>query len=173
VKTTTRFMLPGVLIPVALVLAACSNGTSPAGGSPTPRSTSMTVSTSSVSGLGTVLTAPDGHTLYLLTADKNGTPTCTSSPCTGIWQPLLVSGGGSPTAGSGVKAGLLGTVGAMSGSEQVTYDNWPVYLYSGDSAAGQANGEKIKSFGGTWFAVGASGKPAGVAGGSSSGGGWG
>jgi predicted lipoprotein with Yx(FWY)xxD motif len=163
----------------ALLLAACSHATSSYTAppkSPMPSSTSMTLATSSASGLGTVLTAPNGQTLYLLSADKGGTPTCTSSACTGVWPPLLVTGASSPNAGSGANAGLLGTVTTPSGATQVTYNNWPVYMYSGDSGPGQSNGEKIQSFGGTWYAVSSSGKPAtgsSSASGSSGGGGGG
>jgi secreted repeat protein with Y-X4-D motif len=39
----------------------------------------------------------------------------------------------------------------------VTYDGHPLYLYSGDNEAGQANGQGI---GGVWFAATADGKPA-------------
>jgi hypothetical protein len=42
---------------------------------------------------------------------------------------------------------------------QVTADGAPLYYFSGDSAAGQANGEGIKNFGGTWYAVLATGQP--------------
>ena len=60
---------------------------------------------------------------------------------------------GKPVAGMGVKKSLLGT--AKRGSKlQVTYNGHPLYTYSGDSAAGQANGE---GSGGVWFVVKASG----------------
>jgi hypothetical protein len=42
---------------------------------------------------------------------------------------------------------------------QVTADGAPLYYFSGDSAAGQVNGQGIKSFGGVWYAVQASGQP--------------
>jgi hypothetical protein len=62
-------------------------------------------------------------------------------------------------AGSGVQASLLGTVTRSDGSKQVTYGGHPLYMFSGDSAAGQVNGEGITSFGGTWYALDASGQP--------------
>ena len=40
---------------------------------------------------------------------------------------------------------------------QLTINGMPVYLYSGDSAAGDVNGEGIQSFGGVWYAVSPSG----------------
>jgi predicted lipoprotein with Yx(FWY)xxD motif len=35
------------------------------------------------------------------------------------------------------------------GSTQSTYQGWPLYTYSGDTAAGQTNGNGV----GTWHAV--------------------
>jgi Secreted repeat of unknown function len=42
---------------------------------------------------------------------------------------------------------------------QVSANGAPLYYFSGDSAAGQVNGQGIKSFGGIWYAVQASGTP--------------
>jgi Secreted repeat of unknown function len=42
---------------------------------------------------------------------------------------------------------------------RVTADGAPLYYFSGDSAAGQVNGQGLKSFGGIWHAVQASGQP--------------
>jgi hypothetical protein len=46
-----------------------------------------------------------------------------------------------------------------AGVMQVTADGAPLYYFSGDSAAGQVNGQGIKSFGGTWYALQTSGHP--------------
>jgi hypothetical protein len=40
-----------------------------------------------------------------------------------------------------------------------TYNGWLMYEYVGDSAPGQANGEGIHSFGGTWYALNPAGNP--------------
>jgi predicted lipoprotein with Yx(FWY)xxD motif len=175
---TRGLQLAGVTVFFGLLLAACSNGSSgglyggSGGGSPASQptgSSSTTVGTSSISGLGTVIAAPDGLTLYMLTADKGGRPTCTSSACTTTWPPLMVSNASALQATSGVKSNMLGTVASPNGGLQVTYHGWPVYTYSGDSGPGTAAGEKIQSFGGTWFALSAKGTPAGSSSGASSG----
>ena len=75
--------------------------------------------------------------------------------------------------GGGADDSKLGTTMRDDGTTQVTYAGHPVYLYSGDSAAGDTNGQGI---GGVWFAVTADGVPAAAGGGtstSSSGGGYG
>ena len=95
--------------------------------------------------LGKRLATSTGRTLYLLTAG-----TCTGG-CAQTWPPLLTRG--KPVAGMGVKQSLLGT--AKRGTKlQVTYNHHRLYRYTGDSAAGQANGE---GSGGVWFTVKATG----------------
>ena len=89
----------------------------------------------------TVLTAPDGHTLYFFTPDTaGGKPTCTGG-CASIWPALTAT---SPTEVSSAKGALT----VVSG--QVVYNGHPLYEYSGDSAAGQAKGEGIM---GKWYAA--------------------
>lgn len=103
---------------------------------------------------GEILTDRSGMTLYLLTGESRGHLECTKG-CLGIWPPLLASG--RPSAGTGVRAGLLGTI-ARGRTRQITYGGHPLYLYIGDTSRGQVNGEGIKSFGGVWYAVASSGR---------------
>jgi len=69
----------------------------------------------------------------------------------------------------GASSSMLGTTTRDDGSTQVTYNGHPVYLYTGDTAAGQANGEGINHFGGLWYAVTAAGQAALPSGGTGSG----
>jgi predicted lipoprotein with Yx(FWY)xxD motif len=90
----------------------------------------------------TVLTAPDGHTLYYFTPDNAGAqPTCTGA-CAALWPPLTA---GSPTEASGVTGKL--TVATGGNASQVIYNGHPLYEYKQDTAAGQATGE---GFMGKW-----------------------
>src|SRR5215475_5652924 len=104
--------------------------------------------------LGKVLAGKSGKTLYLFMADKHGKSACYGK-CASFWPPLLA---GKPTAGTGVKAGLLGTTKRKNGTKQVTYAGHPVYFFKLDKKAGQANGEGQDFFGGLWWGVSASGK---------------
>jgi predicted lipoprotein with Yx(FWY)xxD motif len=159
-----------------LALAACGKkaSTSPPGSSGAPSGTpaTATVQTMSVSGVGTVLVAGNGRTLYALTADQGGNPTCAASAtCRGAWPPLLLpTGTTAPQGSAGVTSSMLGTVKDPNGQTQVTYNSWPLYMFSGDSGPGQSNGEGIVSFGGTWYAMGLSGAPVKPSGSSSNGG---
>src|SRR6266568_5111593 len=154
---------PGLML--ALLLVACaSNGSVSSGSSGSPSSTSsamgktISIKTASVGAVGTVVVDDSGRTLYSLSADKGGKVTCTSSACVGVWPPLLLRSGESAVAGSGIDSSKLGTVKTPSGATQVTYNHWPLYMYSGDSAAGQANGQGINSFGGVWHPMAPSGQ---------------
>jgi peptidoglycan hydrolase-like protein with peptidoglycan-binding domain len=105
------------------------------------------------SGLGSILTAANGMTVYLYTPDAQGAPTCTDA-CTGAWPPLTVADAGQLSAGDGVDASLLGTVAHPEAGTQVTYNGWPLYFFSGDSAPGDTNGQ---GSGGVWYVLDAAG----------------
>lgn len=173
----TRVLAVTVTLAAAL-LAACGKATTAGSGgggtgayggggsSASPATGSGTIGTTSISGVGKVLTDANGMTLYHLTTEKGGAIQCTG-PCPTTWPPLLAAGGSAPAAGSGV-TGKLGTITRPDGGVQVTYNGMPLYTYSGDQTAGQANGQGIQN---VWFAVTASGKSSGS--GSHTGGGYG
>jgi predicted lipoprotein with Yx(FWY)xxD motif len=104
--------------------------------------------------LGEVLVSSRGHTLYMFMRDRNGKSSCSGS-CAKFWPPYLQHG--KATAGSGVKASLLGTTRRSNGSMQVTYKKHPLYAFALDKKAGQTNGEGQVAFGGKWYAVSAKG----------------
>ncbi len=112
---------------------------------PTPTTaTTFTVQTAqaTVNGKTTpILTNTQGLTLYYFTPDTASKTVCTGS-CAQTWPPLLFTGTGNPTA-----LGEL-EVYANANGNQVIYNDHPLYTYSGDSAAGQTNGERLF---GKWF----------------------
>jgi predicted lipoprotein with Yx(FWY)xxD motif len=102
--------------------------------------------------LGSILAGSSGRTLYEFTRDRGNKNSCaTISGCSAVWPSLKASG--RPTAGSGIKASLLST----TSGNQVTYAGHPLYTYSGDSGPGKTSYVGAKSFGGTWYAINASG----------------
>jgi len=108
-------------------------------------------------GLGKILVDSSGATLYEFTRDSRDSDSCVhQSGCSKIWPPLTVHG--KPSAGSGVKASLLGTISLAGGAKQVTYAGRPLYLYAADETPGDTDYVGASSFGGTWNAVGTTGQ---------------
>lgn len=104
--------------------------------------TARVISTSKNSTFGTILVS--GTTLYTLRASS--TP-CTAQ-CLKIWpEALLPKGATKAKAGAGVNAAKLGTVKRAHGALQVTYAGKPLYWFSGDTAAGQVNGNITDTWG--------------------------
>lgn len=95
----------------------------------------------------TVLTNAAGKTLYWFAPDTSTKSVCNGS-CAAYWPPVK----GPLTAGPGVH-GKLGTIKRADGSTQETYNGHPLYTYVGDSAPGQANGNKLNLNGGLWYEV--------------------
>jgi predicted lipoprotein with Yx(FWY)xxD motif len=112
-----------------------------------------------VSGLGTVVVDGKGHTVYVLTADGTTNVPCEDSTgCTKIWPDLpFPNGTTSANAGTGVQALLLGSLKQSDGQTYPTYNHWLMYEYTADTGPAQGHGEGIQSFGGTWYALDASG----------------
>jgi len=152
------------LAAAALLATACSSsggsGSTGAAGAGAAAQSTARVAAGSGSGSGSAaevdvhsgpqgmfLTDGSGRSLYLYTPDKGTTSTCTGG-CASAWPPLTTQG--KPTVGSGATASDLGTTKRSDGQTQVTYHGHPLYLFSGDTAAGQTNGEGSE---GTWFLV--------------------
>ena len=94
-----------------------------------------------------VLTDAGGFTLYWFALDSVSKSRCYGT-CAAYWPPLI----GAPRAGPGV-TGKLGTTKRSDGSLQATYDGHPLYTYIGDSAPGQASGNRVNLNGGLWYDV--------------------
>jgi predicted lipoprotein with Yx(FWY)xxD motif len=118
----------------------------------------ITIKTASVPGLGTVLVDGAGRTLYTLTSEVAGKITCTTANgCTIYWSQLDSRSGQRRETRGGARASMIGSEKGAPSTRILTYHGRPLYTYVGDGAAGQANGEALKSFGGTWYAVSAAG----------------
>jgi predicted lipoprotein with Yx(FWY)xxD motif len=121
-------------------------GPAPTGGGPTGVATVTAASTK----LGMILVDGSGRTLYLFAKDQPDQSACAGG-CAAAWP--VDNSSGTPKAGSGVKASLLGTITRSDNTTQVTYNHHPLYYYSGDSQAGQQNGQGLNAFGAAWFVV--------------------
>jgi predicted lipoprotein with Yx(FWY)xxD motif len=149
---------PG-LVAAAVVLAACgsnSGAADPALSSPAASAAgqadvaagSVAIKTMSTS-KGTVLTDAAGLTLYWFANDTATQSNCNGS-CATYWPPVL----GTPAAAAGTSLPHgFGTIKRANGQTQATYDGHPLYTYTGDTAAGQINGNDLNVSGGLWWAV--------------------
>ncbi|MFF8480934.1 hypothetical protein ACGFZG_27105 [Streptomyces antibioticus] len=85
-----------------------------------------------------------------------------SGDCAKTWPPLLVAGNGRVFFDSAnIERSDIGFL-KRDGAFQVTLAGWPVYLFSGDTKAGDTKGQGV---GGTWFGVTPDGQRAGQEGG--------
>lgn len=114
-------------------------------GTPT-RVISSTINATSKVGLGDYLVDGNGMTLYINENDIPGVSVCTGS-CAELFPPLSISG--LPVAGPGV-GGRLAMILRSDGLQQVTYNDRPLYFYSGDQQPGDTNGQGLD---GIWFAA--------------------
>ncbi|HEX3874971.1 MAG TPA: hypothetical protein VHW26_12540 [Solirubrobacteraceae bacterium] len=98
-----------------------------------------------------------GRTLYTLSPETTDHLLCVSRRCLAAWPPATVgSAHARLTRGSGV-AGHLGIIRRVGGAYQLTLRGRPLYRFTGDRAKGQADGDGIHGFGGTWHVVSATG----------------
>jgi predicted lipoprotein with Yx(FWY)xxD motif len=155
-----RRVLGIVVMAGGIALAACgssgstsSSTSSTQGGSAASSASAAVVKTASDPSLGTILVDSRGFTLYTLT--NGGRPIPCNTACTAVWPPLLAPPGtAAPTGAAGV-----GQLGKSASGKVVTYKGFPLFLFSGDTAAGQTNGKGISSFGGVWNPIKAGSTP--------------
>jgi predicted lipoprotein with Yx(FWY)xxD motif len=146
-----------LFLAVALTSAAiAATAASADPGTPAAHSSSAATVALRHTGLGSILVNSSGRTLYEFTRDHTNKNTCAPiSGCSEAWPPLKTSG--RPTGGSGIKASLLSSINLPGGGKQVTYAGHPLYTYSGDSGPGKTSYVGARAFGGTWYAISASG----------------
>lgn len=137
-----------------LLLAACGSSSNSTTSSSTAKPAAQTTSSSgntvqtASSSLGTILVDSQGMTLYHLSAEQGGKFICDSTACTGIWHPLTITAGSTPSG----QVGSLGTVKRPEGTTQVTYKGEPLYTFAQDEKSGETKGQGIKDVG-TWTVV--------------------
>jgi predicted lipoprotein with Yx(FWY)xxD motif len=91
--------------------------------------------------------------MFVPDQEAGGEPTCYEE-CAEAWPALEASD--EPTAGDGLDQSMLGTVERTDGAEQVTYNNLPLYHFSGDESAGDTNGQGLND---VWWVLSPEGEP--------------
>jgi predicted lipoprotein with Yx(FWY)xxD motif len=128
-----------------VILAACSHSADGSASSTravdAPESTASPVEVGRTA-LGDVLVDADGQTLYGFTDDTDGTSTCEGA-CATVWPPLKVPAGFTP---NDTMNPPLHTVTRTNGDLQLAVGKWPLYVYTGDHAAGDTNGQGFERF---------------------------
>jgi len=162
--SAARTFRPAILLMSALTLAACSSAASPspaptatpaeatatpteptatppeATATPTEAAAAYTVNVATGT-VGDYLTGEGGTTLYVKQGDSTTATNCTGG-CLDSWPPFTVEAGEQTAAGAGV-SGTLATYARPEGTTQVTYNGQPLYYFSGDTAAGDTNGQGL------------------------------
>ena len=134
----------------AVALAACGSGSGGYGSSatsPTPTTSAPTAARmlavkTGTTALGPVLVDNNGRTLYGDTADMNARPSCFDA-CASVWPPVIVNGTTVPT---GLDTKIFSVVARPDGTNQLVAGKWPLYRFSGDTNAGDTNGEGTEGF---------------------------
>jgi predicted lipoprotein with Yx(FWY)xxD motif len=143
-------MSRSLLLRSTVALVALASGAGVAGVA-FAKSGAATIKSVHNSALGeSILANSKGQTLYELGGETSHHLLCTSTACFHFWPPYKVSKNAKLTS-AGVK-GKLSKI-HRSGFYQVTLNGIPLYRFSLDMHAGQATGQGVKSFGGTWHVV--------------------
>jgi predicted lipoprotein with Yx(FWY)xxD motif len=146
-----RFLLIGVL--AAATLAACGGGGGGYGGavppasSPTPKSSTAPqgnlAAQDSVAGAAAWVDPSSHRTLYFLDVDTATGGTCVGA-CLTVW-PVFT-----PSAGAQANGNMTIITRSDGTGKQWAYQGHPLYTFTGDSGADQANGDNFPDFGGHW-----------------------
>lgn len=139
---------------IAAVLSGCAGDDDadadvddPIDDGPRPlQASDATVKASEHPSLGTIVTDPDGMTLYVFTQDEAQTSNC-SGGCAENWPPLEAHGGTLLAVGA---PGFLQTIHRDDGTDQVTYDGQPLYYFASDDEPGDASGQGLND---VWFVI--------------------
>jgi predicted lipoprotein with Yx(FWY)xxD motif len=140
-------------------LTACGADETPADDStsepaPVESASDVALATADVGEFGEIVVNGDGRTLYLFTKDTADPPKSNcNGDCAAAWPPVE-AGSGTPKV-EGIDDSLVGTVTRDDGTEQLTINGWPLYLFAKDTKAGEAKGQAV---GDVWWVVNADGK---------------
>lgn len=112
------------------------------------------------SSAGEILVDTRSLSLYGFLNDVDGQPTCEGA-CADAWPPILVDG---PELPDGLDPAVFSVAERPDGTHQLRAGVWPLYLFAGDGAPGEVNGQ---GSGDVWFLaapdgslIGAPGQPA-------------
>jgi predicted lipoprotein with Yx(FWY)xxD motif len=120
-----------------------------------PASAAGTTVTVRSSPFGRIVWGPEHQAVYAFQRDGRNLSRCYGE-CADLWPPVYTTG--TPVAGRGARASLLGTTRRRSGRLQVTYAGRPLYTYAHEGR-GQVLCHNVQLNGGLWWVIGPNGRP--------------
>lgn len=160
--------MTGVLIACAIAMTACGSSSGSVSKSPASTPSIKPASSSTTSGstdrssttlqlvrtpLGKLVADSAGKVLYLYVPDGTATVSTVPAGVLTLWPPVKATQ--APTLGPGLTA--KSSTGAQpNGQQWVLYNGHLLYGFTGDTKAGDVNGNAI---GNVWYAVTAAGEP--------------
>ena len=152
--------LAGIVLASAGLLTGCSSSaTSATSAHANGHGPKVTVQARTIAGVGQVLVTAKGYAPVHVPAPTTSARSPAPAPAPATWPPVKVPAGGPFAAGPGVKSALLGSEPDPEGGQVLTYNGWPLYTYTGDTAPAQATGQAIDLNGGEWYVLRPTGKP--------------
>lgn len=97
-----------------------------------------------VSGIGVVLTAPNGMTLYVYLNDREPAKSVCTGACEANWPPFR------PAVDAPSPPDPLAVITRLDGSKQYAYKGKPLYYCKTDKKPGDVTGHKFRDF---WLAA--------------------
>lgn len=167
-------VVPAVVASAVLLIAGCSDDdsktsatassstsvetpSSPAGSSASTASSSSSTQSSASTTLAVatdkklnkpIIVDGSGKAVYLYEPEGNSTTSQVPAGIKGNWPPVTASG--SATVSADLDSSKVGTSTQSDGTTQVTYNGHLLYLFVGDTAPAEANGQAL---GGIWFVL--------------------
>lgn len=139
--------LSSLIMAAALTGCSSSNHGPASAGQPSstvyePHNEDFTPNYRASTSLGSVMTTPEGATVYTFDNDELGKSTCYAD-CAQTWPPVIASGGAQPY-------GRMSLASREDGQRQWAYDGKPLYTFAKDRMHGDVKGENA---GDNWHVV--------------------
>ncbi len=153
-KRSRLAVVAGAAVFALSTLVACGADEERATESDEPAaSAEVALATEEVGDFGEVVVDGEGRTVYVFDKDTADPPKSScEGECATAWPPVKAPSG-TPEV-EGVDASLVGTVERSDGTQQLTLNGWPLYLFAKDAEAGEAKGQAVND---VWWVVGADG----------------
>lgn len=112
--------------------------------------------------IGDYLTEELGLPLYIFKGDQPGVSKCTGI-CDSTWIPFSIPRNfnidNNFTTSDRIRKDLIGSIDREDGRRQLTYNNWPLYIYSLEKSQNETLGHGKREFDNIWLLISPEGQP--------------